>query len=112
MIEPTKEMRAAFMADHEDACGERGCGREDCLQVRLAAVLAIVERDHYVSRRPTPEQVASWPKPKRRLRACVEAWPECETDAYDPRCCRWPKSCSATVYDPEQVANEDLEPVA
>lgn len=25
---------------------------------------------------------------------CVEAWPECEMGKYDPRCCRFPKSCS------------------
>lgn len=48
--------------------------------------------------------------PKRRLRACVEAWPEAETMMYDPRCCRFPKSCSATVYDEEYVTEEDLEP--
>lgn len=34
----------------------------------------------------------------RRLRECVERWPECSTGAFDPRCCRFPKSCSATVY--------------
>jgi hypothetical protein len=25
---------------------------------------------------------------------CVQRWPECEDGAYDPRCCRFPKSCS------------------
>lgn len=25
---------------------------------------------------------------------CVERWPECFSGGYDPRCCRWPKSCS------------------
>lgn len=34
---------------------------------------------------------------------------ETETGSYDPRCCRFPKSCSATVYDPEQVTDADLE---
>lgn len=33
----------------------------------------------------------------RRLRECVERWPECESGAYDPRCCRFPKSCSCNV---------------
>jgi hypothetical protein len=47
--------------------------------------------------------------PKRRLRACVEAWPEAETGEYNPACCRFPKSCSATVYDPERVTDADLE---
>ena len=25
---------------------------------------------------------------------CIERWPECESGCFDPRCCRWPKSCS------------------
>lgn len=48
--------------------------------------------------------------PERRLRGCVENWPEAETGAYDPRCCRFPKSCSATVYDKGTVTEEQLEP--
>ena len=32
--------------------------------------------------------------------ACVERWPECEEGAYHPDCCRFPKSCSCTVYEP------------
>lgn len=48
--------------------------------------------------------------PTRRLRACVEAWPNAETGEYNPACCRFPKSCSATIYDPETVAETDLEP--
>jgi hypothetical protein len=33
---------------------------------------------------------------KQDLRAadCIKQWPECESGAYDPRCCRFPKSCS------------------
>lgn len=49
--------------------------------------------------------------PTRRLRTCVENWPEAETGGYDPRCCRFPKSCSATVYDEGAVTDGDLEPV-
>lgn len=48
--------------------------------------------------------------PTRRLRPCVEVWPEAETGAYDPHCCRFPKSCSATIYDEGRVSEEDLEP--
>lgn len=48
-------------------------------------------------------------EPLRRLRACVEAWPECYTFGYDPRCCRFPKSCSATVYDEEYATEAELE---
>jgi len=40
-----------------------------------------------------------------RKTACVEAWPECWDGGYDPRCCRFPKSCScgaeATGLPPE-----------
>lgn len=25
---------------------------------------------------------------------CAERWPECQPSTYDPRCCRFPKSCS------------------
>jgi hypothetical protein len=25
---------------------------------------------------------------------CVKQWPECFSGGYDPRCCRFPKSCS------------------
>ena len=57
--------------------------------------------------RPTVDAVV----PRRRLRACVEQWPECETGDYDPACCRFPKSCSATVYDDHRVTDDDLEPV-
>lgn len=46
----------------------------------------------------------------RRLRTCVENWPECEEGSYDPACCRFPKSCSCTVYDPAAVKESDLEP--
>lgn len=49
-------------------------------------------------------------EPRRRLRACVESWPMAETGDYDPRCCRFPKSCSATVYDRHRVTEADLEP--
>lgn len=46
----------------------------------------------------------------RRLRACVERWPECETGEYNPACCRFPKSCSCDIYDPEYVTEDDFEP--
>jgi hypothetical protein len=44
-----------------------------------------------------------------RLKACVEAWPECYEGGYDPACCRFPKSCSADVYDLEHVTDDQLE---
>lgn len=48
---------------------------------------------------------------RRRLKECVERWPGAEIEGdYDPRCCRFPKSCSASVYSEEFVTDEDLEP--
>lgn len=44
-----------------------------------------------------------------RLRECVERWPDCEEGAFNPSCCRFPKSCSCTIYDPAAVKPEDLE---
>ena len=58
---------------------------------------------------PPTADVPAW-VPRRRLRACVEAWPAADTGYYDPRCCRFPKSCSATVYSDEHVTEDDLEP--
>lgn len=49
------------------------------------------------------------PIPRPRLRACVERWPDAVSGGYDPRCCRFPKSCSADIYDPERVQPADLE---
>ena len=46
---------------------------------------------------------------RRRLRACVEAWPDCVEGEYHPDCCRFPKSCSCTAYDAEHVTDADLE---
>lgn len=45
----------------------------------------------------------------RRLRACAEAWPACQEGEYNPSCCRFPKSCSCTVYDPDRVTEDQLE---
>lgn len=46
--------------------------------------------------------------PRPRLKDCVETWPECYEGGYDPRCCRFPKSCSADVY-PDDVDPTLLE---
>ena len=41
---------------------------------------------------------------------CVEQWPECWDGGYDPRCCRFPKSCSCAVVpsDPSAFPVEEL----
>lgn len=43
----------------------------------------------------------------RRERACVENWPECVSGGYDPRCCRFPKSCSVRTLSSEQYDAEE-----
>lgn len=48
---------------------------------------------------------------RRRLKSCLEEWPDAEPGAYNPSCCRFPKSCSCTSYDPTQVTDDDLEPM-
>ena len=48
--------------------------------------------------------------PRRRLAECVARWPAAAEGEYDPRCCRFPKSCSADVYDEDRVTDADLEP--
>lgn len=51
---------------------------------RLMSALGLTETDH------DGPQLVDHRKPE-----CVKAWPECESWLYDPRCCRFPKSCSA-----------------
>lgn len=46
----------------------------------------------------------------RRDSRCVEEWPECESGEYDPRCCRFPKSCSATSVPNRVYRTGILEP--
>lgn len=36
----------------------------------------------------------------RRDATCVQRWPDCESGLYDPRCCRFPKSCSCETTSP------------
>lgn len=50
-------------------------------------------------------------EPRRRLKSCIESWPACEEGRYDPQCCRFPKSCSCTIYDERYVTDADLEPI-
>lgn len=68
------------------------------------------ETPHPSVKQNTDPYGIAMPAPRRRLKACVEAWPEAETGAYDPRCCRFPKSCSADIYS--NADDSDLEPVS
>lgn len=87
---------------------ERGIVSEQRLLAVVAELREHREREVTAS---APRSPAIWCIPEPRLRACVEAWPECHDDGYDPKCCRFPKSCSCRVYDLDQVGPEDLEEV-
>ncbi len=109
MIELTNEMVEAALEAHDDIYdGQRD---PDAIKGAIRAAFAIVERDNAVIPKMTAEQLAALTRPKRRLKECVERWPDAQTCDYDPRCCRFPKSCSATVYDDEHVTEDDLEPL-
>jgi hypothetical protein len=60
---------------------------DDCCALRGAAIRA---------RSDTPTGMVLGQLAKQDLRSsdCIKQWPECEPGAYDPRCCRFPKSCS------------------
>ncbi len=79
--EPNWSPYAAYTAD-------RWC--DPCIaRAGLAGTLPDVDRDQF----------------NARVRASLD-----RLDGYDPTCCRFPKSCSATVYDPEHVDGDQLEP--
>lgn len=46
----------------------------------------------------------------RRDSRCVEAWAWCESGEYNPYCCRFPKSCSATSVPNRVYRRGILEP--
>ena len=37
---------------------------------------------------------------------CLKQWPDCVDGEYNPLCCRFPKSCSCDIRDPNEI---DLE---
>ena len=39
---------------------------------------------------------------------CVDRWPECAEDEYNPACCRFPKSCSCETFAREAQPADDL----
>jgi hypothetical protein len=57
-----------------------------------------------------PVEAAPTAAEPTRSPVCVAAWPECYSGGYDPRCCRFPKSCSCTVRAPatEPQATHDV----
>ena len=78
----------------------------DALTVKPCETCA--RHDAYAARE-AEQREAPEPEPApytRRLASCVERWPGCESGAYDPACCRFPKSCSPHGNHPD----DELEP--
>lgn len=48
--------------------------------------------DHVIERLKAGEPVPE--SDDGRDPSCVKEWPECYSGGYDPKCCRFPKSCS------------------
>lgn len=46
----------------------------------------------------------------RRESACVQEWAGCDSGEYNPSCCRFPKSCSATSVRNRAYRAGSLEP--
>jgi len=56
-------------------------------------------------REASPLNSRSRATPRRTRAGGASAW----SGEYNPACCRFPKSCSCTGYDPERVTDADLE---
>lgn len=68
----------------------------DCMRARVGD--ALDNREQFVVTTTTPGALMAAvvePRAPARDPQCVERWPACGTGLYDPRCCRFPKSCSA-----------------
>ena len=68
-----------------------------------------LERAAALLRQPAPAAV-----PDTRNPECVAVWPECCDGEYNPRCCRWPKSCSCEIPSqppvPQSPQDKEVQP--
>jgi hypothetical protein len=68
---------------------------------RLARIVALLQQLPAPAPAVVPVAVTDDRDPE-----CVARWPECVPDGYDPRCCRFPKSCSCAHAIPLPQAGE------
>lgn len=61
----------------------------------------------YAPHAPAPQDEEG--QRRRRFQECAEQFGS--EGEYDPRCCRFPKSCSPYPYPEAIVADDDLEPL-
>lgn len=57
---------------------------------------------HAIPQPPQGGEVQPAATPDTRSPECVAAWPDCYDGGFNPRCCRFPKSCSCEVKQPSQ----------
>lgn len=113
-----KAARAAYYADpfYRSVFGKKDRGANDVTCCECGGRGSFLVDDGARSDREDCErcdgtgEIEEVARVKRRLRECAENWPEAETGEYNPACCRFPKSCSASVYSEERVTDGELEP--
>lgn len=61
-----------------------------------------------------PKELTEQDLKNRRLKTCVQTFPNADTGEHNPRCCRFPKNCSPyasiEAYQAGNVSEADLEP--
>jgi hypothetical protein len=71
----------------------------------MAQIMGIGSSAGHMTKMVDPYEAGRKARALERAPECVAAWPECRSGGYDPRCCRFPKSCSCSVIP--QVSSED-----
>lgn len=71
-------------------------GRADQRHEMTRQLLEAIDADR-VSAGALPQKAESSQIVDERDPECVKVWPDCASMEFDPRCCRFPKSCSAGV---------------
>jgi hypothetical protein len=114
-------------AIHQAVAEALGSGAYDCTRVWGAWQVGTMGEDDFVLVAEDSDRVAEiadaaieairaipLPAPQREIASsptptevcdpnCMARWPECEVGGYDPRCCRFPKSCSCWVTPAPQA---------
>jgi len=89
------------------ATDEELCSLYDTRRLQARSTIAALRAVYNLGRQHEAEASAAQPRQEEeaapspapvttdtRDPECVERWPDCHSGGYDPRCCRFPKSCS------------------
>jgi hypothetical protein len=88
------EEAAQMAADFETVFYQRTMPANDPHECAARAAREIAAAIRALSDAPSGMVLGQLAKQDLRSPDCIKQWPECESGAYDPRCCRFPKSCS------------------